>query len=346
MHLNNYDLIRLFAALQVATRHFFIQFEIERPFALLLLEYVPGVPIFFIVSGILVSQSLERSTSIADFAAKRALRIFPALWACLGVTIIVLAAFGFAAPALPFFMWSLAQATVVQFYNPDFLRAFGNGVVNGSLWTISVELQFYVALPLIAFMAKAAWLRMALLVAGILVSVAAYQIFLVNLQPHGEAMWHKLLGVSLAPYFFMFATGILIHAFRHRLHRLLAGRFLPMLTIFVAATFVIQSLPLNVLGVYLNPLSTVLLGLLVYSAAHTLPELSRALLRGNDVSYGLYIYHMLVINVMIELGIAGSVPQMLLGLAVSLALAFVSWVAVEKPALMLKRSRPAAAAPA
>jgi peptidoglycan/LPS O-acetylase OafA/YrhL len=41
----------------------------------------------------------------------------------------------------------LAQLSIVQFYNPDFLRGYGVGVLNGSLWTISVELQFYVMLP-------------------------------------------------------------------------------------------------------------------------------------------------------------------------------------------------------
>lgn len=35
----------------------------------------------------------------------------------------------------------------VQFYNPDWLRGFGTGVLNGSLWSIPVELQYYVLLP-------------------------------------------------------------------------------------------------------------------------------------------------------------------------------------------------------
>ena len=60
-----------------------------------------------------------------------------------------------------FWIWCLGQLSFVQFYNPDFLRGFGVGVVNGSLWTIAVELQFYVAVPILFWVVnkyKKSWL--------------------------------------------------------------------------------------------------------------------------------------------------------------------------------------------
>ena len=98
---NNFDLLRLLAAAQVIYLHsvFFLDRD-ERGF-LPLVDFVasvfPGVPIFFVISGFLVSQSYERSHGIRDYARKRALRIFPALWICFAVTLALLSGF-FATP--------------------------------------------------------------------------------------------------------------------------------------------------------------------------------------------------------------------------------------------------------
>jgi len=45
--------------------------------------------------------------------------------------------------------WILAQLSVAQFYNPGFMRSYGTGILNASTWTISIELQFYILVPLI-----------------------------------------------------------------------------------------------------------------------------------------------------------------------------------------------------
>ena len=49
-----------------------------------------AVQVFFILSGILVAQSFERSASVIDFATARVLRIFPALIVCVVLTVFVL----------------------------------------------------------------------------------------------------------------------------------------------------------------------------------------------------------------------------------------------------------------
>lgn len=55
-----------------------------------------------------------------------------------------------------------------------------------------------------------------------------------------------------------------------------------------------------------------------------------------DVSYGIYIYHIVVLYVFYELAIYSPVQNLILTLIVSIALAGLSWRFIEKPCLQLK----------
>jgi len=56
-------------------------------------------------------------------------------------------------------------------------------------------------------------------------------------------------------------------------------------------------------------------------------------LQHQDISYGLYIYHMLVIRLMMQF----AVLSLSAVIAISLALAIISWTLVERPFLKRKR---------
>ncbi len=83
--INNFDIIRLFAALQVAIHHTMSHLKIEQnsdSVILMFSGFFPGVPIFFFVSGFLISKSYESNPSIREYAQNRILRIYPALIIC------------------------------------------------------------------------------------------------------------------------------------------------------------------------------------------------------------------------------------------------------------------------
>jgi peptidoglycan/LPS O-acetylase OafA/YrhL len=61
------------------------------------------------------------------------------------------------------------------------------------------------------------------------------------------------------------------------------------------------------------------------------------LLRGMDISYGVYIYHMIVINVLLHLDQFSAWGNFSLTIVVTTVLGLVSWVVVEKPALARKK---------
>jgi len=92
---------------------------------------VPGVPIFFFISGLLLSRSYERSGSLKDYALNRTLRIFRAA-RLRGLNIIAVAATGYfgtsgGAPR-PLRRCTSPRPPSLQFYNPTSMRGFGDGV--------------------------------------------------------------------------------------------------------------------------------------------------------------------------------------------------------------------------
>ena len=50
--------------------------------------------------------------------------------------------------------WFVSQITPGQAYNPDAFRSVGVGVVNGALWIITVEILFYISVPIIEFLER------------------------------------------------------------------------------------------------------------------------------------------------------------------------------------------------
>ena len=153
---NNFDLLRLFAASQVVWFHAINNLELHDPLPAVsaVLHLFPGVPIFFVISGYLISMSYERSRSLREYCVNRFLRIYPALVLCFAFSLVMLTAAGvwhrIDISTAKFLQWVAMQLTIGQFYSPHVVNvAYGVGHTNGSLWTITVELQFYVAIPLI-----------------------------------------------------------------------------------------------------------------------------------------------------------------------------------------------------
>ena len=103
---------------------------------------------FFTVSGFLIFSSLERNKNLKRYFFNRFLRIFPALWGCFFFTLISLFVFKIIDTSdlfsIPIIKWIFTKLTFFQFWTNEILRSWGTGTPNGSLWTITVELQFYI----------------------------------------------------------------------------------------------------------------------------------------------------------------------------------------------------------
>jgi peptidoglycan/LPS O-acetylase OafA/YrhL len=342
---NNFDLIRLFAALQVALHHAIFHLGIDDGWIGTILPLIPGVPIFFFVSGFLISRSFEANARVSDYAVNRVLRIYPALIVCTVLSILSVYLTGYLKTQSfsrgHFWFWIAGQATFLQFYPPDFMRAFGTGVLNGSLWTITIELQFYVIVPVLyallgrSVQSTAQWT--AAIIGLVLAFLAINQGFQAIADQYPERLEVKLLKVSFIPWLYMFLLGIV--AQRH--FESIAGWIEGRAAFWVPLYFVVAYCSSEYLGWRtgneLNPVIYVLLIAAVLSCAYSAPSLADKVLHRNDVSYGIYIYHIPIINLFIYNGYVGGWMDLAGALICTVAAAVISWLLIERPAMKLKR---------
>ena len=344
---NNFDLIRLAAALQVALIHAAADLRVSAPTwpFRAIADLFPGVPIFFFISGFLISKSFEKNSVLREYLQNRFLRIYPGLVVCFLLSLGSVALTGYfstihASPA-DVLLWIGAQLSVAQFYNPEFMRHYGLGVLNGSTWTITVELQFYVLVPLMYGALR--WQSLSrrhfnLILGGLILGfMIANQAYMHAAAFQSRPLWYKLIGVSFAPWFYMFLVGVLFQKNFEVIQRWFGGRFVPVLAGYGALGLISDRLLGWGFGNSLNPLLFIALAIVTFTAAFSRITLSDRILRRNDLSYGVYIYHGPVINFILATGVGSGWIGFPLAIASTLGLSYASWRLVEKPALSLKR---------
>lgn len=146
LRMRQLDSLRAFAVLAVLVHHFLPVWKIF-PEDFLTLGLL-GVRFFFTLSGFLITGILLRGQPLGTFYFRRAIRIFPAYYACLLLVVIL------GVPdARQFFWYHL-------FYLSNVVFAFQH--VSGStvhFWSLAVEEQFYLVWPwlLRGISAKNAW---------------------------------------------------------------------------------------------------------------------------------------------------------------------------------------------
>jgi peptidoglycan/LPS O-acetylase OafA/YrhL len=334
---NNFDLIRLLAAIQVVVYHGIAHLHLPIPRVLLVvLASFPGVPIFFFLSGMLVTYSLSATPERSRYFEKRIRRVYPGLVVAFLLALLMLAAFGRLGGAVgrpEFWGWALGQLTVFQAYNPSVFRDFGVGTVNGSLWTIPIEVTFYLVLPFLAA-AGGNRLRLAKLVA--VLSLLSFGFATVS--SGAESLPFRIAKETLLPFFYQFGLGMLAYLYLEPLRAVVRGKGLVWFGLTVccggaANSWIAWYMPL------VRLLGMGFLFLYVLSLALETKPISQKLLRGWDLSYGIYIFHMLAMNVTVVLGFTGNWGDLLAVLFVSAAVAALSWRFVEWPVISVRRER-------
>jgi len=336
---NNFNLIRIIAAYAVLITHSFalaIGTSEAEPFhrTLGMTMGSIAVDVFFITSGFLVTASLLTRQSTVEFIWARALRIFPALFAMLLLTVI---GFGLFFTTLPwsayftdpnvhrYFIKCLTLISGVAYELPGVFEnnPYKNSV-NGSLWTLPYEIKMYIMLAILwgslritpVFRPKAFKFVIVLstVLAGILVIAAHF---------------HFIENAPFLRLFFMFFSGSTFFILKDRI--VLSHT---VFTIFAAA-LLLASLNHHVFFV----IYIATLAYLLFYIAYIPTGFIRHYNKLGDYSYGVYIYAFPVQQSTAALFPGISVLSMILvTTVVTFTLAILSWHLLEKHALKLKGS--------
>ncbi len=337
---NNFNLIRIVAALLVLFTHSFA-LALGDKYAEPLRRDLGvtwgsiAVDVFFVTSGFLVTASLLARRSTVEFIWARVLRIFLALLVMLLLTVFGLALFFTSLPLSSYlasydtYYYLIKNAILfkgIVYRLPGVFdgNPFGNAV-NGSLWTMPIELRMYgilaivwVALPL------AGRHRLRVFEVLVVAGAAASGIFVLQRDLYAP------IESDFARLFFMFFSGGAFYVLRHRVALcrtafLLIAIALPLAAYLDRQTFFF--------------LYTLTVAYFLFYLAYVPAGAVRRYNRLGDYSYGVYIYAFPVQQSVAALIPGVSVLNMILiSAATTLLLAALSWHLIERRALDLKSS--------
>jgi len=327
---NNFQLIRLVAATAVVLFHSYALTNhwTDEPLWRVIPElnfgYL-GVACFFVISGFLVTQSWLSRPHVVPFLAARVLRIYPALLGAVALTL----ALAFASSALGGvaflgdpqtldYILHVAPGWEMKYRLPGAFPA--NPIphdVNGSLWTLPVELRLYLAV-LIAGVAGLLVRRLVWLATlGVLLALFVLRPDSFPMPPYDSVTRTLVL---------LFALGSLACVWRDAIPVSLA-----------AAAIAVALVIVNPAGLARGALFAPLLVYVMLVVAYH-PRLKWAAFnRVGDYSYGVYVYSFPIQQTLLD-RIPGLEPLPLFALALpaTLAVAALSWHGLESPALGLK----------
>ncbi len=337
---NNFDILRLIAALGVMFGHsFWIQPAQGHPEPLLNylgFEYSGSLSVytFFFISGMLVTASYDRQRSAWTFLALRLARIYPALLACVLISAFVLypaltsgsRLHALTAAATTTYVIHTAGLFLTPIWTlPDLFEHNAiKGALNLSLWTLALEAKCYLLVLLFGLsgLLKRWWLT--LLGAAAASLIFAYLLHIHYGPARDQGFFIMPPGYSFYPTIF-FLLGMAAFAARNHIycHGTLAATSIGVFML-LRETHACQA------SMYIALCCTILWFV-------STPLLSRIKLKA-DFSYGIYLWaypvQQLVESIFPHgdnyLGLAMSIP-------ICVTLAAMSWFAIEKPVMKLAR---------
>ena len=323
---NNLDFLRLVLATAVVFLH--LAFLAKTPLTESVsesLHWLSGsaVSTFFIVSGFLIYMSYDRKKTLINYFWGRFLRLYPAY--------ILLILF---CSCLYYFVgdghsgesfkseikYIMANLVFLNFLAPTIDGVFSQNpepIINGSLWTLKIEVMFYCLVPLLYMLLerKHDYLFM------VLIYILSFLYKDLALQYKDSIPFADTLARQLPGQMMFFISGVFCFKYfsLFKQHKLL---ILSMTTILLSFNLY-----------YLQPFLIAVFITVVFISYPNVLSFRKI----GDISYGVYIFHFPIIQIFIAYGFTFDSISSYIPLFLTIFLfSFVSWKCIEAPSLKLK----------
>lgn len=340
--------IVIFHSLTVTNQYFSPRSWDDSPFWIV---HYSLVPMFFALSGFLISASAER-LSLKNFLINRGMRIVPALAVDTFVCALIIGPL-FTSEDLKNYFFS--SQFVMFFFNivgwvhftlPGVFMTHAVAEVNGSLWTVPFEMICYALISglIILRAMKTRWLISAFLVVYLMTAVVVQTFDIPD-----AIRWHgfgKVISVAFIEHEAQAVTAFLFGIVFYQNRSFIVyshGIFIASICVVLGLAFIFPSMTEGggtVLRFVLMPALVYITVFLGMTPLH-LPRFFKT----GDYSYGIYLYHQPFLQIVISIfpvmalaPITGAVFTLFLGLPFVLAAAWLSWHLVEKPLLKLRKN--------
>jgi peptidoglycan/LPS O-acetylase OafA/YrhL len=301
-----------------------------------------GVELFFVISGFVILMTLERSSSIADFASRRFARLWPPLIVGASLTTLVVFLIGPADWHVNAQSFITSILLIDPWLSSKLTHVHGMRWVDGAYWSLWVEIRFYALAAVFYLLARGKFIAW-----WIVWQVLVFGVWLAAHYAHANEQWLSLFCFPEHLAYFTFGACLYeIHAKGSANTTAVAGAGLAAAIILASAALGMGSHGFEDKRLILAGNLGILCLFLLFLRDHPLVsvfKLKPVVVLG-QASYSLYLIHQLIgVSVMRQLVDLGAPYLVVLPLTAGgmIAIAVVLFRTVEDPAKrwVLARSR-------